>query len=63
MTDNESWQISIEQSAHFVAKHLGDETVRAIYKKYNASCLKDLNPCHYSEVFGELYQYEVDLND
>lgn len=63
MTDNESWLISIEQTADFVAEHLGKETVQAIFQKYNASCLEDLSPCHYSEVFGELYQYEADLRD
>ena len=44
MVDNESWQISIEQSANFVEKRLGTETVKAIFQKYNASCLEDLNP-------------------
>lgn len=63
MVDNESWKISIEQAAYFVEKMLGAETLEAIYQKYNASCLEDLNPCHYQEVFGELYQYEVDLKD
>ena len=46
MVDNESWQISIEQSANFVEKRLGTETVKAIFQKYNASCLEDLNPCY-----------------
>ena len=63
MVDNESWLISIKQTADFVEKQLGAETVRAIFQKYNASCLEDLNPCYYSEVFGELYQYEVDLRN
>ena len=63
MVDNESWQISIEQSADFVEKQLGAETVKAIFQKYNASRLEDLNPCYYSEVFSELYQYEADLRD
>ena len=63
MVDNESWLISIEQTAEFVARYLGEATVQAIFQKYNASCLENLNPCHYFEVFGELYQYEVDLRD
>lgn len=63
MIDNESWQISIEQTTDFVRKQLGAETIKAIFQKYNASCLEDLNPCYYPEVFGELYQYEVDLKD
>lgn len=63
MVDNESWRISIEQSADFVEKQLGMATVKAIFQKYDASCLEDLNPSYYSEVFSELYQYEVDLRD
>ena len=58
---NESWLISIEQTADFVASYLGDDTVQAIYQKYNATCLEDLSPGYYSEVFSELYQYEADL--
>lgn len=63
MIDNESWRISIEQSADFVEKRLGAETVKAIFQKYNASCLENLSPCYYSDVFSELYQYEADLRD
>lgn len=63
MIDNESWLISIEQTADFVARHLGKETVQALFQKHNATCLEDLNPCHYSEVFSELYQYEADLRN
>ena len=63
MIDNESWQISIEQTTDFIAEQLGAETVKAIFQKYNASCLEEINPSNYSEVFGELYQYEVDLKD
>lgn len=63
MMDNDNWQISIEQTADFVVRYLGEETVQAIFQKYNVSHLDDLNPCYYSEVFGELYQYEADLRD
>lgn len=61
MIDNESWVISIENSAAFVAEQIGDETIRAIYKKYNAQDVKGLLPCYYSEVFSELYALEADL--
>ena len=63
MVDSESWQISIEQSAEFVENQLGSSTVKAIYQKYNATCLEDLNPCYYSEVFSELYAIESDLRN
>ena len=63
MIDNESWRISIEQSADFIGEQIGYETVRAIFNKYNASGLEDLNPCYYSAVFNELYAYEADLRN
>ena len=63
MIDNESWRISIEQSAAFVGEQIGYETVQAIFNNYNASGLEDLNPCYYSEVFNELYAYETDLRN
>lgn len=63
MIDNESWLISIEQSAKFVAGHIGMEAVKCIFQKYNATCADDLLPCYYPEVFSELYAYEADLRD
>ncbi|MGX8687029.1 MAG: hypothetical protein ACSW8K_04425 [bacterium] len=55
--------ISIENSAAFVASVLGQSTVDFILQQYNANSIEDLNPYDYEAVFGELYQYEVDLND
>ena len=63
MIDNESWLISIEQSAAFVAEHIGQATVDHIYNKYHATCAADLQSCYYSECFNELYAYEADLRN
>ena len=57
------WLISIENSAAIVAASLGQETVDFILQKYNAKSIEELDPYDYEAVFGELYQYEVDLND
>lgn len=63
MIDNESWRISIEQSADFIEQEIGGKTVLNIFEKYNATCLEDLNPAHYSEVFNELSAIEADLRN
>lgn len=60
---NTDWLISIEDSAAIVASVLGQETVDFILQKYNAKSIDDLDPHDYEAVFGELYQYEADLND
>lgn len=63
MVDNESWRISIEQSADFIEQQIGAKTVLGIFKKYNTTCLENLNPIHYSEVFNELSAIEADLKN
>ncbi len=63
MLSNESWQISIEQSAAFIVGEVGADTVNAVFAKYNATSLEDLCPCYYSEVFNELSAIEADLRN
>ena len=63
MIGNESWRISIENSADFIEQNIGAETVQAVFEKYGAAGLDDLSPAHYSEVFSELYAIEADLRD
>lgn len=62
MTKND-WLIGIENSAAIIASALGQETVDFILRKYDAESIEELSPDNYETVFGELYQYEVDLND
>jgi len=57
------WLISIENSAAIIASALGQETVDFILQKHSANSIEEINPQDYEEVFGEFYQYEVDLND
>lgn len=61
MIDNESWQISIEQSAAFISDSIGRETVDFIFQNYGATCVEDLSPTYHSEVFNELFAIEADL--
>ena len=63
MTGNESWRISINNSADFIEKNIGVETVQVVFEKYGATSLDDLSPAHYSEVFSELYAIEADLRN
>ena len=63
MICNESWYISINNSADFIEENLGAGTVQAVFEKYGATSLDDLSPAHYSEVFSELYAIEADLRD
>jgi hypothetical protein len=60
---NADWLISIENTAAIVSSVLGQSTVDFILLQYNANSIEELNPNDYEAVFGELYQYEVDLND
>lgn len=61
MNDSESWLISIEHSANYIIQQVGESTVKAVLDRYGAMNLDQLNPCHYSEVFSELYAIEADL--
>ena len=62
MVPNTSWVISIANSAAYVAERLGDAPIDAIFQKYNAHDVEDLMPCHYSEVFSELYALETNVH-
>ena len=63
MIGNESWYISINNSADFIEENLGAGTVQVVFEKYGATSLDDLSPAHYSEVFSELYAIEADLRN
>ena len=61
MVDNESWLISIENSANYISEQVGTLTVKAVLERYDAINFEELNPRHYSEVFSELFAIEADL--
>lgn len=63
MISDESWRISIENSADFIEKNIGAGTILAIFEKYGATGPEDLSPAYYSDVFSELYAVEADLRN
>ena len=61
MIDSESWRISIENAADYIAAQIGSKTVEHIFRKYHATCADDLSPLYYSEVYNELSSIQADL--
>ena len=58
--DIEMWIINIENAADKVAAEYGSAVVDSVFTRYNAHNLRDLSPCHYSEVFADLEQIAND---
>lgn len=58
--DQKNLRIGIENDASEVASIYGTEIVKGILNRYDATCIDDLNPCYYWEVFGDL---ELIIND
>ena len=63
MTINEedSYIISIEESASIISSQVGSAVVDSVLEKYGAHSVEDLNPCDLPDVFSELYAIEADL--
>lgn len=61
MIGNESWRISIENAADFISERIGSKAVQNVFSKYHATCVDDLSPVHYSEVYNELSSIQADL--
>ncbi len=55
-----NWMINIENAATEVAEKAGSAVARAIFHRYDAHGLHDLNPQFYSEVFADLEQIRND---
>ena len=51
---------SIEYSASVISAEKGSETVRNILKMYGAEIFDELSTAELEDVFGELFQREVD---
>lgn len=51
---------SIEYSASVISAEKGSETVRNILKMYGAESFDELSTAELEDVFGELFQREVD---
>ena len=61
MNNDRSLIIDIENSIDYIRAEAGENTVLCILTKYGARNVDELNPVDYADVFGELYQIEIDL--
>lgn len=61
---NSDWITNIENLAATVGRELGWDKVRFILREYgNASCIDDLSPSRYQDVFNALFDYEAGMKD
>lgn len=63
MTINEedSYIISIEESASIISSQVGSAVVDSVFEKYGAHSVEDINPSDLPDIFSELYAIEADL--
>lgn len=54
---------SIMNSAAVVAERMGEETVLGILQAHGSKTIEDLGVSEYEDVFGTLFQYEMDSKD
>lgn len=54
------WEINIENLAASVAEKYGEAVVDGIFARYDATSFEDLNPCYYTDVFGDLMLMDED---
>lgn len=59
--ERENWIINIENTASTISSQVGSAVVDAVFQKYSAKSVEDLNPHDLQDVFNELYAIEADL--
>ena len=59
--ERENWIINIENTASTISSQVGSAVVDAVFQKYDAKSVEDLNPNDLEDVVNELYAIEVDL--
>ena len=57
----ENWIINIENTASTISSQVGSAVVDAVFQKYGAKSVEDLNSNDLQDVFNELYAIEADL--
>ena len=60
---NQNWQINIENLAASVSAKYGSEVVEFVFKRYGATCVEDVSPLYYSNVFSELFFLDENEED
>lgn len=58
---NSDYIASIEQSVSVISTELESKVAAAVFERYGAHGVEDLNPAYLPEVFSELYAIEADL--
>ena len=56
-----NFMASIEQSVSVINTELDSKVAAAVFERYGAHGVEDLNPTYLPEVFSELYAIEADL--
>ena len=56
----QDWRINIENLAASVSAEYGSEVTESVFRRYGATCLEDLSPIYYDEVFGDLLLIDSD---
>lgn len=59
--ERNEWLINIENTASFIAREIGEETVDFVLGKYGVSCIENISSFDVSEIFSELYAIKADL--
>lgn len=59
--ERENWIINIENTASTISSQVGSAVVDAVFQKYGAKSVEDLNSNDLQDVFNELYAIEADL--
>ena len=65
MTENRKRDLldSITNCAEVVSRKMGEDTVLGIFQAHGSKNIEDLGVTEYDDVFGTLFQYEVDCKD
>lgn len=58
---NSDYITSIEQSVSVISTELDSKVAAAVFERYGAHGVENLNPAYLPEVFSELYAIEADL--
>ena len=55
-SEQEMWEINIENAASVVAAEYGSNVVASVFARYDSHGFYDLSPAFYGEVFADLEQ-------
>lgn len=59
--ERDNWIINIENTASTISSQVRSAVIDAVFRKYDAKSVEDLNPNDLPDIFSELYAIEADL--